>query len=76
LAGRIRSLGYELEVSDQVKAFLAEKGYDTVYGARPLKRLIQRMLENTLSIAILEGKYKPGDTIKVSLDEREQISLS
>lgn len=76
LAERIRSLGYELEVSGQVKAFLAEKGYDTVYGARPLKRLIQRLLENTLSIAILEGKYKPGDTIKVSLDEREQISLS
>lgn len=76
LAERIKSLGYELEVSDQVKAFLAEKGYDTVYGARPLKRLIQRLLENTLSIAILEGKYKPGDTIKVNLDEREQIILS
>ena len=75
LADRIKSLGYELKVSDETKSFLAEKGYDTVYGARPLKRLIQRIVENPLSAAILEGKYKAGDTIKVNITENEEIIL-
>jgi len=75
LAERIKSLGYELKVSDDTKTFLAEKGYDTVYGARPLKRLIQRLVENPLSIAVLEGKYNAGDTINVNIGENKQIVL-
>ncbi len=75
LAGRIKGLGYELKVSDETKTFLAEKGYDTVYGARPLKRLIQRLVENPLSIEILEGNYKTGDTINVNIGDNEQITL-
>ncbi len=75
LTQRMKALGYELNVSQEVKQLLAEKGYDTTYGARPLKRLIQKMLENKLSIAILEGQYKSGDTIKVELGENNEIIL-
>jgi ATP-dependent Clp protease ATP-binding subunit ClpB len=55
----------ELELDDQAKAWLADKGYDPVYGARPLKRVIQRELQNPLATMILEGKIGDGDTVSV-----------
>ena len=55
-----------LELDDQAKAWLADKGYDPVYGARPLKRVIQRELQNPLAGLILEGKIGDGDTVSVS----------
>jgi ATP-dependent Clp protease ATP-binding subunit ClpB len=51
------------------KEWLANAGYDPVYGARPLKRAIQRHLQDPLAEQILEGKIKDGDTVKVSADE-------
>jgi ATP-dependent Clp protease ATP-binding subunit ClpB len=54
-----------LEVTPEARVFLAEKGYDPVFGARPLKRVIQRLLQNPIALALLEGNYGPGDTIKV-----------
>ncbi|HSR70881.1 MAG TPA: ATP-dependent chaperone ClpB, partial [Kiloniellales bacterium] len=54
-----------LKLDDQAKAWLAEKGYDPVYGARPLKRVIQRELQNPLAQLILEGKIGDGDTVEV-----------
>ena len=45
---------------------LVEQGYDPVFGARPLKRAIQRSLENPLSAALLEGRFEPGQTVSVS----------
>ncbi len=54
-----------LELSDAARGFLCDRGYDPVYGARPLKRTIQRELHNTLASAILAGQYGPGDTIQV-----------
>jgi ATP-dependent Clp protease ATP-binding subunit ClpB len=48
---------------------LAEAGFDPVYGARPLKRAIQQQVENPLAREILEGKFKPGDTIEVGVRE-------
>ena len=56
-----------LLVSDEVKAFLAEKGFDPVYGARPLKRTIQRLIENPLAEALLAGDFAPGATLQASL---------
>jgi len=53
----------ELELSDGAKAFLAERGYDPVYGARPLKRAIQRYLQDPLAMKILGGEFAPGDVI-------------
>ncbi|TXH38631.1 MAG: ATP-dependent chaperone ClpB [Rhodospirillaceae bacterium] len=56
----------DLELDDQAKTWLGDAGYDPVYGARPLKRVIQRELQNPLAVLLLEGKFKPGETIRVS----------
>jgi ATP-dependent Clp protease ATP-binding subunit ClpB len=66
---RVASQGFLLEWTPQVRDFLAETGYDPVYGARPLKRAIQRELENPLAMEILQGKFAPGDRIKVVLTD-------
>jgi ATP-dependent Clp protease ATP-binding subunit ClpB len=59
----------DLELDGKAKEWLAESGYDPVYGARPLKRVIQRELQNPLATMILEGRFKPNETIKVSADK-------
>jgi ATP-dependent Clp protease ATP-binding subunit ClpB len=59
----------ELDLDTKAKEWLAETGYDPVYGARPLKRVIQRELQNPLATMILEGRFKPGEVIKVSADK-------
>jgi ATP-dependent Clp protease ATP-binding subunit ClpB len=61
LAGR----HLKLEVTPEARAFLAEQGYDPVYGARPLKRVIQRELQNPIALEVLEGVFREGDTIRV-----------
>jgi ATP-dependent Clp protease ATP-binding subunit ClpB len=58
----------ELDLDQKAKEWLGETGYDPVYGARPLKRVIQRELQNPLATMILEGRFKPGEVIKVSAD--------
>jgi ATP-dependent Clp protease ATP-binding subunit ClpB len=58
-----RHLG--LEVSTEAKQLLAAQGYDPVYGARPLKRAIQRLLQNPIALEVLEGRYHTGDVIRV-----------
>jgi ATP-dependent Clp protease ATP-binding subunit ClpB len=57
-----------LEITDRAKAFIAEKGYDPVYGARPLKRTIQRLIQDPLAVKILEGEFKEGDRVKIDSD--------
>ena len=59
----------ELDLDAKAKEWLAEAGYDPVYGARPLKRVIQRELQNPLATMILEGRFKAGEDIKVSADK-------
>jgi len=56
----------QLEVTTAAKQLLVAEGYDPVYGARPLKRAIQRLLQNPLALAVLEGKYTEGDRIRVN----------
>jgi ATP-dependent Clp protease ATP-binding subunit ClpB len=65
LTKRLAQQNITLELTDAAKALLAREGYDPVYGARPLKRVIQRDLLNPLSLDILEGKFREGQTIKV-----------
>jgi ATP-dependent Clp protease ATP-binding subunit ClpB len=60
LAKRLAEQKIELTLSESAAAFLAEKGYDPVYGARPLKRAIQQYVENPLSMEILSGRLSPG----------------
>ena len=63
----------KLEVTDAVKDFLGEKGYDQVFGARPLRRVIQDMVEDKLSESLLRGKFQPGDTVVVDLKGEEIV---
>jgi len=54
-----------LELSERAQALIAEKGYDPAYGARPLKRTIQRMIQDPLAVKILDGEFKEGDLVKI-----------
>jgi len=63
----------KLEVTDAAKDFLGEKGYDEVFGARPLRRVIQDMVEDKLSDGLLRGKFKAGDTAIVDLEGEEIV---
>lgn len=67
--GRLRSLLTErrlsIELTEKARLFLATEGYDPTYGARPLKRAIQKYLQDPLAMRILAGEFKPGDTIEV-----------
>ena len=71
LADRVAKLDIRLEVSDAALAELAKVGFDPVYGARPLKRAIQHMIENPLAKAILEGRFGPKDVIRVDWKRNE-----
>lgn len=66
---RIQTLGYQIELSTPAKDFLAEKGFDPAYGARPLARAIQKHLEDPLAEEILGGKVKEGDTLIAGLNK-------
>ncbi|WP_459995318.1 ATP-dependent Clp protease ATP-binding subunit [Prevotella dentasini] len=65
LLRRVADLGYTLNITDEAKEFVATKGYDVQFGARPLKRAIQTYIEDGLSERILSGEVKPGDTINI-----------
>ncbi len=63
--------GLSLEVTQEAKEFLADKGFDPKFGARPLRRVIQQEIEDRLSEEVLAGKYQPGDTVRVDLRDGE-----
>jgi ATP-dependent Clp protease ATP-binding subunit ClpB len=65
VAGRLAERGYTLEVSEAAREYIAEAGYDPDFGARPLKRAIQRELEDPLAIKILSGEFHEGDIVRV-----------
>ena len=69
IAGVLSARGLSISVTDEAKAFLAERGFDPAYGARPLKRAIQTHLMNQLAVALLEGRLSEGDHVTVDLDE-------
>ncbi|HEY6915738.1 MAG TPA: ATP-dependent Clp protease ATP-binding subunit [Paludibacter sp.] len=72
--GRVTALGYKLELTPETKDFIADKGYDVQFGARPLKRAIQKYLEDELADVVLAGELEVGDTILMELnDETKEI---
>ena len=75
LVRRLEDRAVHVDVSDEAKRYLAEKGYDPAYGARPLKRLIQREIENPLALKLLDGTFKPGDQISVGV-EGDKLTFS
>jgi ATP-dependent Clp protease ATP-binding subunit ClpA len=68
LQQRLAEQCMRLEVTDAAKGWLADQGYDPAFGARPLRRTIQRFVESPLSQRLLEGAFKAGDTVRVDLD--------
>ena len=71
VSARLADRSLTLSVSDDVMAHLADQGFDPVYGARPLKRAIQRLIENPLAEALLAGDFIPGDTIEATMSGSE-----
>ncbi|HEY5124678.1 MAG TPA: AAA family ATPase [Ignavibacteria bacterium] len=76
LARRLEKNNIKLKVDDESKDWIGKLGYDIVYGARPIKRTIQKYLSNPLSEKILNADFLPGDTIKISLDKKGLIEFS
>jgi ATP-dependent Clp protease ATP-binding subunit ClpB len=70
---RLEQQHLELTLSEGAKRLLADEGYDPVYGARPLKRVVQRRLLDPLSLALLEGKFMPGDRIRAEVEAGELV---
>ena len=66
LYSRVEQIGYKLKITAAAKKFIAEEGYDPQYGARPLKRAIQKLVEDPVSEAIISGKFQVGETIELS----------
>ncbi len=62
-----------LEITERAKALIADKGYDPAYGARPLKRTIQRLIQDPLAVKILEGEFKEGDPVKIDVDDEALV---
>jgi len=73
LRARLAERGIELELTDEAKQVLAEAGWDPTYGARPLKRAIQRLVENPLALRLLEGEFGDGDTVRVDARDADLI---
>lgn len=71
LRRRLKEKEIKLELSDEALQYMAKSGFDPVYGARPLKRAIQQLLENSLAQSILKGEFDAGDTVKVTLQNDE-----
>ena len=74
--GRLLEKGITLEVTDKFKERLVEEGYNPSYGARPLRRAIMRLLEDSLAEEILSGRIKEGDTAVVDVDENAQVVVT
>jgi ATP-dependent Clp protease ATP-binding subunit ClpB len=73
LRQRLADRRIELEVTDAAKELLAEEGWDPAYGARPLKRAIQRLVENPLALELLEGRFGEGDVVRVDARDGELV---
>jgi len=71
LKQRVANHHYNLEWDDKVEQMVSEQGFDPIYGARPVKRVIQQKIENALAQAILEGRYKMGETIPITEEKGE-----
>ena len=69
---RIKEIGYDLSLSDKAKDYIADKGFDKQYGARPLKRAIQKYIEDALAEEIVNSKLEEGDSIFMDLDEKKE----
>jgi len=72
LFSRIEGLGYRISLSKKAKDFIAEKGYDSNFGTRPLKRALQKYLEDPIAEEILRGEVQKGSVLKVDYNEKKK----
>ncbi len=72
LYARIIAMGFNLQLSDAAKDYIAEKGYDIQFGARPLKRAIQKYLEDPMAEVIIRSNMKAGDTIAITFNKKKE----
>ncbi|CAN5565017.1 ATP-dependent chaperone ClpB [soil metagenome] len=73
LIGRVRERGIEIELSDDARTLLGNLGYDPTYGARPLKRVVQRQLVDKLALKLLEGEFAGGEKVRVEAEDGELV---
>ncbi|MFL5971668.1 MAG: AAA family ATPase, partial [Gaiellaceae bacterium] len=73
LRDRLADRGLGLELTDSAKELVTEAGWDPTYGARPLKRALQRLVENPLALRLLEGEFAEGDTVRVDAKDGELV---
>ncbi len=66
---RLSEQGLKVELTEAARNWLADEGYDPTFGARPLKRALQKYVESPLSVSLLSGQFTSGDTIRVDVDE-------
>jgi ATP-dependent Clp protease ATP-binding subunit ClpB len=71
LEQRLLERRIQLKMAEKAKEWLAKEGFDPAYGARPLKRVIQKEIQDKLALKILEGKFKEGDTITVDVEDKK-----
>src|SRR5205085_3974505 len=73
LAQRVRERGVEIVLTDDARTLIGNLGYDPTYGARPLKRVIQKRLIDKLALALLEGDFLPGDIVRVDARDGDLV---
>ncbi|WP_412465749.1 ATP-dependent Clp protease ATP-binding subunit [Pedobacter sp. KLB.chiD] len=73
LFGRVHTLGYEIVLTDHAKEYIADKGFDSNFGARPLKRAIQKYLEDPIAEEILKGELAEGDVLEIDYDKTTEL---
>ncbi|NMC93895.1 MAG: AAA domain-containing protein, partial [Syntrophorhabdus sp.] len=75
LVKRVAERDIEISFTDKLKEMVAKEGYDAVYGARPLKRLIQKKIQDPLALLILKGDVQEGDKLKVNIDTKGNVTF-
>jgi len=73
LAERLKARGIQLKITDKARDLLGQQGYDLVYGARPLKRVIQRMVQDPIALRMLQGEIKEGETVTVDVQGKDLV---
>jgi len=73
VVAQLKEKNIELQITDEAKLFVANSGFDADFGARPLRRAIQRLIENPLAEYILQGKYQSGSTVHISVQDNELV---
>mgnify|MGYP005722886099 FL=1 len=73
---RVQDKGIRLNVTDSFKERLVEEGYNPAYGARPLRRAVMRLLEDSLAEEVLSGRIKDGDIALVDVDENKKVTIN